>query len=148
MKKALMTIGFAAVTMLAVQAQDATSESQSIDETQEEVVEMQGENAESALNQDQEEPMAITGAVSVEESELPEEVTQGLLDSEFGEASIEKAYQLNHEAIDQLLEDDAEQIEIGDPAPSILYHLQVKDDDEENILYFDEQGELLGSKSM
>ena len=156
MKKIVMTLGFAA-SVLAVNAQDVTTpQDQPIDETQEEVVEMQGEDPDAAINQEQETLSSDQasqigeegGVVSITEAELPEEVTKGLQDSEFSQATVEEVYMLNKEAVDKVMEADAEQMYIGDQIPDKLYQLRVQGDDEKSILYFDEQGELLGSKSI
>ena len=157
MKKIAMTLGFAIATTLAASAQDANPpQEQPIDETQEEVVEMQGENADSPLNQEQgsqdvsqeNQSGETEGVASITESELPEEVTKGLQDSEFSQATIEEVYVLDGDAVDKLMQNDAEQFYIGDQNPDKIYQLQVQDENEKNVLYFDDQGELLGSKSI
>lgn len=154
-----MSLGFAVATIMAANAQEVTpQEDQSIDQTQEEVVEIQGENADSKLNQEQpaqdqsqqsSNQIGEEGGVkSITEADLPEEVTQGLQDSEFAQATVEEVYELNELAVDKLMQNDAEQFYIGDQNPDKLYQLRVKDQEKSSILYFDEQGELLGSKSM
>jgi hypothetical protein len=170
-----------------------------IDETQEEVVEMQGEdpNAQSSMQdvpsedaddqsysntQDQgeantEEPMTqptdqtVPGSATqpeqdqpqddasamndsekdvktISESELPEEVSQAFQDSEYANASIEKVYMLEEDAVNKLLQNNAEQIYAGDQNPDKIYQLQVKGDEGQTILYYDENGDLMGSASI
>jgi hypothetical protein len=156
-----------------------------IDETQEEVVEMQGEdpNAQSSSNtQDQgeantEEPMtqptdqtapgnatqpeqdqpqddasamndSEKDVKTISESELPEEVSQAFQDSEYANASIEKVYMLEEDAVNKLLQNNAEQIYAGDQNPDKIYQLQVKGDEGQTILYYDENGDLMGSASI
>ena len=168
MKKIIMTLGFAAATIFAAQAQEVPTEEQvddvtvqteemsdeEVDEMQEEVREMQGSPADPQRESDteiqanQQEIGEEGGVQSITEAELPEEVTRGLQDSEFAQATIEEVYLLEDQAIDKLMDADAEQMYIGDQLPDKLYELRVNSEEEKNILYFDETGELLGSKSM
>ena len=169
-----------------------------IDEMQEDVVEMQGEdpNAQSSM-QDipskdaddqsykstrdngaldeqasqkesdgstvdsdyQEEPSALNNTAqddqnsdefvkTISEAELPEEVSKAFKDSDYASASVEKVYMLEGTAVDKLMQNNAEQMYIGDQNPDKIYQLQVKSADSQNILYYDETGELLGSASI
>ncbi len=149
MKKIAMTVGFAAATMMAANAQEATTQQEEpIDQMQEEVVEMQGENADSKINEGEPKIGEEGGVVSITEADLPEEVTQGLQDSEFAQATIEEVYMLERPAVDKVMEADAEQFYIGDQIPDKLYQLRVEKEGESSLLYFDTQGELMGSKTM
>lgn len=171
MKKILMTLGLVATTLVATYAQDVTTPDEPatevdmteeavveepIDETQEEVRTLQGEPAEpqrdsemqTQANQDQiGEP---GGVMSITQAELPQEVTDGLQDSEFAQATVEEAYVLEDEAVNKLMDDDAnaKQMYIGDQLPDKIYQLRVNGEEGTNLLYFDETGELLGSKSI
>ena len=147
-----MTFGLAAATVVAVCAQDAPVTEGST-EVQEEVIEMEDNNAmmsEEAAVPDQagQTDEDDTGITPITEAELPAEVVQGLQDSEFAQATVQKAYKLDEVAVDRLIDNEVEQMYIGDQSPDKIYQLQVQGDEEQNILYFDEQGELLGSKSI
>lgn len=163
-----MSLGFAAATIFAAQAQEVITEEPTedaamqteemsddqVDEMQEEVREMQGSPADPQRDSDME-TQANTkeigeegGVKSITQAELPEEVMQGLQDSEFAQATVEEVYLMEDQAIDKLMEADAEQMYIGDQLPDKLYQLRVNSEDEKSLLYFDETGELLGSKSM
>ena len=180
---------------------DQSSVGAPIDETQEDVVEMQGENPNaqssmqdipsenaddqsysttqdqsstiveepmtqpadqtapgSATQSEQDEPQDNTSAMNqqendesvktISESELPEEVSQAFQDSEYANGSIENVYMLEGVAVDKLMQNNAEQIYAGEQNPDKIYQLQVKGDDGQNILYYDENGDLLGSASI
>ena len=123
----------------------------SIDQMQEDVVEMQGEPAPNGTTEPQASTQQIGeegGVMSITQAELPEEVTNGLQDSEFAQATVEEVYMLEDQAIDKLMDADAEQMYIGDQLPDKLYELRVAGEDGKSILYFDETGELLGSKNI
>ena len=85
---------------------------------------------------------------TISESELPEEVSQAFQDSEYANASIEKVYMLEEDAVNKLLQNNAEQMYIGDQNPDKIYQLQVKGDEGQTILYYDENGDLMGSSSI
>ena len=179
---------------------DQSSVGAPIDETQEDVVEMQGEdpNAQSSMQDvpskdaddqsylstqdqgsanveepmtqpvdqtapgsatqpEQDEPQDNSSAMdqsseesvkTISESELPEEVSQAFQDSEYANASIEKVYMLEEDAVNKLLQNNAEQMYIGDQNPDKIYQLQVKGDEGQTILYYDENGDLMGSASI
>ena len=179
---------------------DQSSVGAPIDETQEDVVEMQGEdpNAQSSMQDipsenaddqsysttqdqgstnveepmtqpadqtapgsatqsEQDEPQDNSSAMdqsneesvkTISESELPEEVSQAFQDSEYANASIEKVYMLEEDAVNKLLQNNAEQIYAGDQNPDKIYQLQVKGDEGQTILYYDENGDLMGSTSI
>ncbi len=97
----------------------------------------------SAMNNDDEQ-----GVKTISASELPEEVSQAFQDGEFAEGSIENVYLLEGAAVDKLLQNNAEQIYAGQQNPDKIYQLQVKGQDAQNILYYDENGDLLGSSSI
>ena len=105
----------------------------------------QGEpqNNSSAMDQSNEESVK-----TISESELPEEVSQAFQDSEYANASIEKVYMLEEDAVNKLLQNNAEQIYAGDQNPDKIYQLQVKSDEGQTILYYDENGDLMGSASI
>ena len=150
----MITLSFAVATMLAAQAQETTStEGQPIDETQDEVVEMQGEDPEAAMNQEsatsQTSASAVgSGITSIAKEDLPQEVTKGFKNSQFNKGTIEEVYVLESEAVDQLIQENADDIYVEDENPEKIYQLQVKGDEDKNVLYFDDQGELLGSKNI
>lgn len=125
---------------------------QPIDETQQEVREMQGEPANpnrDSQEQAQKEIGEEGGVMSITQADLPEEVTSSLQDSDYSQATIEEAYMLEDIAIDKLMEADAEQMYIGDQLPDKLYQLRVRgEDDQRTLLYFDENGEMMGEKSI
>ncbi len=85
---------------------------------------------------------------TITEAELPEEVTNAFKDSEFAKSSIVNVYMLKEGAVDKLLQNNAEQIYAGEQNPDKIYQLQVKGDDGQNILYYDENGDLMGSSSI
>lgn len=154
MKKILLTVGLALAFVVTVNAQEVIpSEDQSIDETQEEVVEMQGEDSEAAMNQEPSEDVATVqtegeGIKSISQDELPSEVTKGFKNCQFNKGTIEEAFVLDNEAVDKLIEENADDIYVESQNPDKIYQLQVKGDEDTNVLYFDEQGELLGSKNI
>ena len=154
MKKIVLTLGFAAASILVVNAQDTPETlDQPIDETQEEVVEMQGEDSEAAMNQEPSEDVATVqtegeGIKSISQDELPSEVTKGFKNCQFNKGTIEEAFVLDNEAVDKLIEENADDIYVENQNPDKIYQLQVKGDEDTNVLYFDEQGELLGSKNI
>lgn len=150
--------------------EDNSSVEEPIDEMQEEVIEMQGENPDaqpsmqdtpdgeaddqsyssvqdqdnsSAMNEDSDQEV-----MTISESELPEAVSQAFQDSEYANATIEKVYMLDKPAVDKLMQNNAEQMYIGDQNPDKIYQLQVKSDDAQNILYYNENGDLIGSTSI
>ena len=152
MKKIVLTLGFAAASILVVNAQDTPETlDQPIDETQEEVVEMEAEATEEAMDQVEESTDPIgedEGVATITEAELPEAVTQAFQDSEFSEATVQEAYVMDQEAVDKMTDMDAEQMYIGDQLPDKVYQIRVQEGDEKTILYFSEEGDLLASKSM
>ena len=85
---------------------------------------------------------------TITEADLPEEVTKALEESEYSEGTIENVYLLKEEAVNKLMQSDAAQTYAGDITPDKIYQLQVKGEDETNILYYDEEGELVGSTSI
>jgi hypothetical protein len=103
---------------------------------------------------DQQEPLNAASndsdqdVMTITEAELPEEVSNAFKDSEFAKASIENVYMLKDLAVDKLLQNNAEQIYIGEQNPDKIYQLQVKGDEGQNILYYNENGDLLGSASI
>lgn len=128
-----------------------------IDETQQEVREMQGEpanpNRDSQTENLQDDSQAQTqvgedGVATITEAELPQEVTDAFQDSEYSQATIEEVYVLGDLAVDKLMEADAEQMYIGEQIPDKLYQLQVSKDGEQTILYFSDEGEMMGEKSI
>ncbi len=107
------------------------------------------DNNSSALNKvDQDSQDAENPVKTISESELPEEVTKAFKDGEYAKASIEKVYMLEDEAVDKLMQNNAEQMYIGEQNPDKIYQLQVKGDEGQNILYYNESGDLLGSASI
>lgn len=152
MKKIVLTLGFAAASIFAVNAQDTPETlDQPIDETQEEVIEMEAEASEEVMDEVEESTNPIgeeEGIASITEAELPEEVTQAFQESEFSQASIQEAYVMDQEAVDKMTDVDAEQMYIGDQLPDKVYQIRVQEGDEQTILYFNEQGDLLASKSI
>ena len=107
------------------------------------------ENNSSALDQADQSSMDSDESVkTITEADLPEEVTQAFKDSEFAASSIVKVYMLEGVAVDKLLQNNAEQIYAGQQNPDKIYQIQVKGDDAQNILYYNEDGDLLGSASI
>lgn len=161
MKKIIMSLGFAAATVLAAQAQEMTTEDgEDVTLQTEEVVDAPADEMQEGVQevpQDMDvEAQASTqqigeeeGVMNITQDELPEEVMQAFQDSEYAGSTIEATYALEDLAIDKLMEADAEQMYIGDQLPDKLYEIRVNDSDEgKAILYFDETGELLGSKDI
>ncbi len=107
------------------------------------------ENNSSALDQADQSNMDSDESVkTITETDLPEEVTQAFKDSEFATSSIVKVYMLEGVAVDKLLQNNAEQMYAGQQNPDKIYQIQVKGDDAQNILYYNEDGDLLGSASI
>lgn len=102
----------------------------------------------SALSQDTQDSEEDESVKTISESELPQEVSQAFQDSEYANATIEKVYLLEEEAVNKLMQNNAEQIYAGDQNPDKIYQLQVKSDEGQNILYYDEEGDLIGSASI
>ena len=134
-----MTLGFAAATVVAVNAQDVATQDETVEDTQQEVV--QEPTVDGEMGEDE-------GVMSITEAELPEEVTKALQDSDFSQATIEEVYVLEGVAVDKLMQNDAEQFYIGEQNPDKIYQLRVTGEEEQSLLYFNEQGDLMGSKSM
>ena len=134
-----MTLGFAAATVVAVNAQDVATQDETVEDTQQEVV--QEPTVDGEMGEDE-------GVMSITEAELPEEVTKSLQDSDFSQATIEEVYVLEGVAVDKLMQNDAEQFYIGEQNPDKIYQLRVTGEEEQSLLYFNEQGDLMGSKSM
>ena len=99
----------------------------------------------SSMNQDNENDEFVK---TISESELPQEVSQAFQDSEYANGSIEKVYMLEDLAVDKLMQNNAEQMYIGEQNPDKIYQLQVKGDEGQNFLYYDENGDLLGLTSI
>ena len=135
MKKILLSIGFAAGTVLFVNAQEVPAQEQPMPQEETEMLE------ESSNQQGMESQEGIT---LIDEEELPQEVKEGLASSEFSDAVIEQAFELTGEAIPyQLMEQTTDE-----PIDEKFYQLQVNQDNEPAILYFDEQGELVEAQTM
>ena len=137
------------------EAKETTTEP--IDEMQDEVREMQGEpanpNRDSQTENPQDDSQAQAqvgedGVATITEAELPQEVTDAFQDSDYSQATIEEVYVLGDLAVDKLMEADAEQMYIGEQIPDKLYQLQVSEDGKKTILYFSDEGEMMGEKSI
>lgn len=85
---------------------------------------------------------------TISESELPQEVSQAFKDSDYAKASVEKVYMLEGVAVDKLMQNNAEQMYIGEQNPDKIYQLQVKGDEGQTILYYNGNGDLMGSASI
>lgn len=93
-------------------------------------------------------PIEGEGITSIEASALPQEVTDGLENSDFKGATINNAYEVTGSALDQALGQESVEMYAGDQAPEKLYQLQVTHQDKSAVLYFTEEGELYASKEM
>ncbi|MEQ9443559.1 MAG: hypothetical protein RIG62_31255 [Cyclobacteriaceae bacterium] len=135
MKKLLLSIGFAAGTVLFVNAQEVVPQEQP--QPEEETEMMQETNTQQGMESQE-------GITLISEEELPQEVKDGLASSEFSDAVIEQAFELSGEAVPyQLVEQTTDE-----PIDEKFYQLQVNQDNEPAILYFDEQGELVEAQTM
>ena len=112
--------------------------------TMEQPEQQQPQDNTSAMNQQENDESVKT----ISESELPEEVSQAFQDSEYANGSVENVYMLEGVAVDKLMQNNAEQMYIGEQNPDKIYQLQVKGDEGQTILYYNENGELMGSASI
>ncbi|MDF9798727.1 hypothetical protein OKW21_003990 [Catalinimonas alkaloidigena] len=124
MKKIILTLGIAVASFATLQAQDQTQ------------------------TQDKQEMIEGEGIEKIKNSEIPEEVNEGLKNSDFEGAEVAEAYILSGTALDQHLGDQALEMYIGDQFPDKVYQLQVSHDDNPAILYFTKEGELYASKDL
>ncbi|WKN29577.1 hypothetical protein PZB74_11440 [Porifericola rhodea] len=128
MKKTILTFGIAIASFVTVQAQDMPKEK------------MQ--------DQDKKEMIKGEGIKKIENSAIPKEVNEALMESDYEGASIKQAYVLSGAALDQQLGDQSVEMYIGDQYPEKLYQLQVTHEDANALLYFTEEGELYASKDL
>jgi len=128
MKKTILTFGIAIATFATVQAQDMPKEKMH--------------------DQDKKEMIKGEGIKKIENSAIPTEVNEALMESDYEGASIEQAYVLSGAALDQQLGDQSVEMYIGDQYPEKLYQLQVTHEDANALLYFTEEGELYASKDL
>ena len=143
MKKLLLSIGFAAGTVLFVNAQEVPPQEQPQPQPQEEQVQPQ-EQPETTQQPTQPGMETQEGITLISEEELPQEVKDGLASSEYSDATIEQAFELTGEAIPYQLQEQT----TDEPVDDKFYQLQVNQDNEPAILYFDEQGELVEAQTM
>ena len=85
---------------------------------------------------------------TITEADLPEEVTKAFDESEYSQATIENVYMLDEAAVDKLMDSQGAAAYGADATPDKVYQLQVKSEDKTNILYYDEQGDLISSTSI
>ncbi|WPP49338.1 hypothetical protein [Catalinimonas niigatensis] len=130
MKKLILPLGLAAATFVTVQAQD---QPQVDPQTQ---------------PQDQQEMIEGEGIEQVETSQLPEEVNQGMQESEYQNATVEQAYKLSGTALAQILGQESLSTYSTNTTPETLYLLRVTHEDTHSALYFTEDGELYASEDM
>jgi hypothetical protein len=120
MKRIIVTLGIAAVTLTAVQAQDQPTEMKDKQEM------IQGEDIQ-----------------IMDFSEFPEDVRERFFSSEYENAEIEESYLLKGTALEEVLGQEAMEIYIGDLPPEKLYVLQISEQDETStVLYYREDGEI------
>ncbi len=216
MKKIMMTLGFAAVTVLAVQAQETQTQQEPQTQPQEQVEpqtdpqeqtlpdnqeqfpqedpameqesetqqqlpqenpevqeqqqeqpvpqeapemetepaqespDMQTEPAQEAPDSLQNQSGMMEGMSKITESDLPQEVKDGIEDSEYQGATIEQAYELSGDALTQVLTQNNNTTgTLATGEPEKLYQLQINTQDSKSaVLYFTEEGELYAEKEM
>ena len=137
MKKLLLSIGFAAGTVLFVNAQEVLPQEQPLPQEEQETETMDETTTQQGMESQE-------GITLISEEELPQEVKDGLASSEYGDATVEQAFELTGEAVPyQLVEKTTDE-----PSDEKFYQLQVNQDNEPAILYFDEQGELVEAQTM
>lgn len=124
MKKILLTLGIAVASFATLQAQDQPQ------------------------TQDQQEMIEGEGIEKIENAQIPQEVHEGLKNSDFKDAKVAEAYILSGAALDKYLEDQSLEMYIGDQFPDKVYQLQISNDDNPAVVYFTEDGELYASKEL
>lgn len=124
MKKILLTLGIAVASFATLQAQDQTQ------------------------TQDKQEMIEGEGVEKIDNAQIPQEVHEGLKNSDFKDAKVAEAYILSGTALDKYLEDQSLEMYIGDQFPDKVYQLQISHDDNPAVLYFTEEGELYASKEL
>lgn len=130
MKKLILSLGLAAATFVTVQAQD---QPQVDPQTQ---------------PQQEQETIKGEGIEQIETNQLPEEVNQGMQESEYQNATVEQAYKLSGTALAQILGQESLSTFSTNTAPETLYLLRVTHEDTHSALYFTEDGELYASEDM
>lgn len=126
MKRIIVTLGIAAVTLTSVQAQDQPTEMKDKQEM------IQGED------------IQIMGF-----SEFPEDVRERFSSSEYENAKIEESYLLKGTALEEVLGQEAMEIYIGDLPPEKLYVLQISEQDETStVIYYREDGEIYATNEL
>ncbi|MEK6478409.1 hypothetical protein WJR50_12775 [Catalinimonas sp. 4WD22] len=125
MKKLLLTLGIAVASFATLQAQDQPQ------------------------TQDQQEMIEGEGVEKIDTTQIPQEVHEGLKNSDFKNAKVAEAYILSGVALDKYLEDQSLEMYIGDQFPDKVYQLQIShDDNNPAVVYFTEEGELYASKEL
>lgn len=129
MKKVILSLGLAIATFATVQAQEQTP--QQPQQEQQEIQDIKGE-----------------GIEQIETSAIPQEVNDGMQNSEYQAATVEQAYKLSGTALAQILGQESFSTYSSNTVPETLYLLRVTHEDSHAALYFTEDGELYASEDM
>lgn len=164
MKKIILSLGLAAATFIGVQAQETPQPQEQPQETPQEqpqeYPQEQPQQEQPQQEQPQQDPqydqqqqqqqqdIEGEGIEQIETSQIPQEVNDGMQNSEYQNATVEQAYKLSGTALTQILGQESLSTYSTNTTPETLYLLRVTHEDSHSALYFTEDGELYASEDM
>lgn len=140
MKNLILSIGFAAATVFAAQAQETQQYPES--QTEDMNTQTQEQNA-------QEEGQQLEGMNNITESELPEAVTNYIQD-EYKDAKVGEIYEISGEALSRIVSNRSSgAVTSAFNNPEKLFQVQITtDEDKGKMLYLTEDGDLYDETSL
>ncbi len=157
MRKILLTVGISTAVIFGVQAQETpTKTKKEKQQTQQQVIEARGDVDEETYESEDNVQRTNADATfsskdmsSISQADLPKEIMESFENSDYSQGSVDRAYEIDGEALPQILESRANlSMYPGEQLPEKLYILHVSTDEGKGILYIGDDGESIAEEEI